>query len=104
MKIIFNSSVEDYYKYKKNEYTYFKDWEHVVHNFLSISGVLAAEFNMSSPKYILQKSGKIPGLNPYSNSATEIYYYDSIQVELEKSNVKLFGDLMYLMVLFGILF
>lgn len=82
MSEVYGQSVETFYLQSKNEKVYFKEWEHVVHQFFTISGLLAYEYNLAKPKFIMQREKKLHGLMPYWRKATELFINESIRKEL----------------------
>lgn len=89
LKLLYKKSVEEYYAEEKNEYVFFKDWEHVTHSFFNISGELAREYNVGRPRFIFQKYTKFQGLDPFWRSASSVFIDLAIRNELKSSVGKL---------------
>ena len=91
--MLFNSDVEEYYREKKNQMNYFKAFEHTSHNFFQISGFFANEFNMEKPVFYLVPPDQLSGMFPYRKAASDLYYRESIEMELKIKAAALLGHL-----------
>lgn len=85
-KLIFKKDITEYYYYKGEKH-YFKAFEHTSHEFFTISGFIADEYNMEKPNFYLVPGGQFQGMNPYSKPASEIYMNMAIQLELHPNNI-----------------